>query len=196
MRECSICGAEFEPVSIRNVVCSDACRQKRKNDYLRQWRRKPVAPPAPRPCAVCGQEFQPRKRQHLVCSTVCRQKNHRKYFREWKESRREIRSCEVCGVQLPKSRVKYCDQICQKLGQVRKAAERKRAREAAFMREFDLRERLLQRATKSRQMPRETAFADEIEAYLKKGRKITQIPSVWAEGSIYEGHPLYEEPEN
>jgi hypothetical protein len=64
------------------------------------------------------------------------------------------------------------------------------------MRDFDLRERLLQRAKKTKEMPRETSYAAEIEAYLKKGKRITQIPSVWAEGSIYEGHPLYEEPEN
>jgi hypothetical protein len=78
---------------------------------------------------------------------------------------------------------------------MRLAAEQKRVRAAAEMREANLRERLLKRATKSKQMPSETSYAAEIAAYLKKGKKITKIPSVWAKGAIYEDSSFYEESE-
>ncbi len=244
MLECNVCGQEFEPVSSNNVVCSDACRQERRKENLRQLAEGIVAPPAPRPCTVCGKEFQPKNGLNVVCSTACRQKKNRAYSREqwikhkkWEESQRKVRPCTVCGEMfrpksrrhfvcgepcrrqeriaasrkfnekrktarhcsvcgdvLPSSRHKYCEDLCQRVGEMRLAAEQKRVRAAAEMREANLRERLLRKAKRSKEMPSETSYAAEIAAYLKKGKKITKIPSVWAKGAIYEDS-FYEESE-
>lgn len=77
IRNCMICGKEFESNHHTKSCCSIECSETHKRNYLKDYDRRRSVVPASATCIFCGKEFKPPQKESKYCSRSCY--NRRKY---------------------------------------------------------------------------------------------------------------------
>ena len=91
-RTCCICGKEFMPKNVQNIVCSSECKRRRENQRSRKYREKqPKKQYAERPCEICGKTFKPLNCKQRTCGAG-------KCTQRWRKRRDPLYSAENPGV--------------------------------------------------------------------------------------------------
>ena len=91
LRQCPQCGREFQPKEIRNIYCSDKCRDKEiRQRRLEQYH---MNRHGSKPCRVCGKMFEPTRSTQIYCGKECSRKaakeNEKEYQRQLREQKKE-----------------------------------------------------------------------------------------------------------
>ena len=130
IRNCALCGKEFDTKSGQKKYCSLECRCKRdglavfakyhlKNPNAQITSKcsgrdikKLIGLPQTRrvTCRFCGKKFETKSIRKKFCSHNCRQKYY--YYKQ----RNNIKICEICGKEFEstKSTRKYCSAVCER----------------------------------------------------------------------------------
>ena len=82
MKECAICGAEFEPHTYNQKYCSRECyREAQRRQHAQKGRRnakkREKKPLEPKICGVCGKSFIPHVWTQKYCSPECKKESGR-----------------------------------------------------------------------------------------------------------------------
>jgi endogenous inhibitor of DNA gyrase (YacG/DUF329 family) len=113
----------------------------------------------------------------VFCSTTCRNK-HKYIARQIYE-----KNCAICGTEFKtsnKGRL-HCSKSCSNKAINLKKQDETAMRHEAYLKRQQLRETMERRVKESKLMPLETAHADAIQAFLKRGGTIKQFQSQDAE---------------
>lgn len=140
MRECKICGAEFQENNGTHLYCSAACRTEahRRSCAAYQRTKKGEKPSSFRiVCKNCGKVFTGESQRLCYCSPECRieaSRNRSKaYWGKRKEELLHDHVCLLCGKRFStmSRTAKFCPE-CREPTTPRQRAEAKRKKEARF----------------------------------------------------------------
>ena len=92
IKNCAICGREFETNFNHALFCSPECKAKAKQNYRdahkEEWKeRRRLTMKAT--CLVCGKEFYKNDKHKKYCSDECRKEGDRSLWRQYAKERRE-----------------------------------------------------------------------------------------------------------
>ena len=163
--QCPQCAKFFSQNSVNHQYCTRACytAMKRHLSYVR------LKASSRTDCKGCGTPLTELGR--VFCSVSCRTKHYLVGKRLYKKT------CPMCRTQFEthnKGR-QHCSRTCSNRATARKKQDDASAREDASLRYKELRQTMESRVKHSKLMPLETAYADSIQAFLKRGGTIKQF---------------------
>jgi hypothetical protein len=198
-RNCKTCEKTFIPSNFNSLYCSEPCKKTaqakhRKRNY-EKFQAKRLAARALKPkteitCGFheCDVKFIPKNKEHRFCCA----KHLKAHYRASAESKvverkkKPLPNCTQCGVQLKSHFKKFCDKCF--------SAKRKKLK-GGYVPEVEVEscwdadlgdfyksswatigDRCKLDRTPTELSPEDSDFADEIEAFLKKGGKIKKLP--------------------
>jgi len=163
--QCPQCTKFFTQRSTNHMYCSRSCYKafKRHQTYIR------LKATSRTECKHCGAALTELGR--VYCSKDC--SNKHKYIA------RQIyqKNCAICGTEFKtsnKGRL-HCSRSCSNKAQNVKKQDEAALRHQAFLKREKLRETIEKRVKHSKIMPLETAYANEIKSFLKRGGTIKQF---------------------
>lgn len=108
--DCTKCGSLFVPLSSRQKMCSELCRQKHARDRASAAYLKPIH--AVRKCDECAAYYTPEHGAAIYCSDACATRVHKRVAR--KKERARLRTLKVESVNPTKvfDRDRWCCQLC------------------------------------------------------------------------------------
>ena len=192
--KCERCQKTFNTFNGNKKFCSEMCQQETKVQRAREqnWKRRNVPTGAIIKCAVCNFNFKQKHSRHIYCSPNCNADAQKKLSREIKYTKpKKPRICRFCKKDFfpsyVQSAARFCSQGCRNAHRAAYHAEKIEQQEELRKREEALHTKWDDSSIKLRDCPPDSAFQNEIWAYLKKGGAITKyVHPVWAVGSQVE----------
>ena len=163
--QCPQCTAFFTQRSFNHKYCTRSCfnAMKRHQTYIR------LKATSRTECKHCGTPLTMLRR--VFCSQTCSDKH--KYLK------RQIyqNNCAICGAEFKtQDKVRlHCSKSCSNKATKRKKQDEASLRHEAYLKRQRLRETMERRVVHSKLMPLETAHAEAIKAFLKRGGTIKQF---------------------
>lgn len=120
VRICIVCGKSFIPSHGRTSMCSEACREKHKSQYMKKYlpkNSKPqvVSPPITKVCPVCNKTFiRPKKGLQIFCSKKCQRSAARIRNGVMPRGTKYKKTCKFCGAEFTteERQQMFCNKVC------------------------------------------------------------------------------------